>query len=55
MARFAKRNAPDEAAANAGNKDNVTDPTIPNAVLATFLAALTGAITTSIITAVSDV
>ena len=51
----AKRNVPDDAAANAGDKDDVTTPTIPEALISAFLAALTGAITTTVTTAVSTV
>ena len=50
-----KRNARDDAAANVGNEDDVTDPAIPEAVLAEFLAALAGAITTAVATTVSAV
>ena len=55
MAGRAKRNAPDNAAVNADNKDNVPAPAIPEAILTEFLAALTSAITTPIATAVSSV
>ena len=55
MAGLAKRNAPDNASANAGDEDDAAAPATPKAVLAAFLASLTGAITTAIATTVSAV
>ena len=40
MTRRAKRNAPDDASADTGNKDDTRATTIPEAVLAAFLARL---------------
>ena len=55
MDRRAKRNAPDNAATNTGNKDNAAVLAITKALLAAFLTALTGAITTDFATAISAV
>ena len=55
MAGHTKRNAPYDATTNTGNKYDATAPAIPEAVLAAFFAALTGAITTETSTTVSAV
>ena len=55
MAGHAKRNSPEDAAANTVDKDNATAPPITKAVLTKFLTSITGAITTAITTAVSAV
>ena len=48
MAGRAKRNTPDDAAADAGNNCDVTDPAIPEALLAALLTALAGTITPAV-------
>ena len=55
MAGHSNKNTQDDAAANAGDKDDATTPAIPEVVLASFLTALTGAITTAVATTVSAV
>ena len=55
MAGRAKRNSPDDAAAKAGDEDDATDPSMPEAVLVAFLSDLTGAIATAVSTSVSAV
>ena len=42
MARRTERNAPDDAAVNAGNEDDATAPVTPKEVLSAFLTALWG-------------
>ena len=54
MAVQANRNALDDAAENEGDEEDVTAPAIPESVLAAFLVALIGVITTAVTTAVSD-
>ena len=48
-------NALDDTTTNTGDEDDAMSPAIPKAVLAVFLAALTGTITTVVSTAVSAV
>ena len=55
MDRRAKRNIPDDAAANTGDKENATAPKMTKVVLAEFFATITGIITTAVATTVSAV